>query len=68
MRTDRAGWSVYGDASWDTALDKKMGCAKQGLYSKCFIDAVPCRPEPGGSQDSAKGEWFWAKGRVPGSR
>ncbi len=47
--------AIYDEADWDTAFDKKMGCAKQGLYSKCFIDAVPCRPKPGGSQESAKG-------------
>ncbi len=47
--------AVYDEADWDTAFDKKMGCAKQGLYSKCFIDAVPCRPKAGASQESAKG-------------
>ncbi len=47
--------AVYDEADWDTAFDKKLGCAKQGLYSKCFIDAVPCRPKAGASQESAKG-------------
>ncbi len=47
--------AIYDEASWDTAFDKKMGCAKQGLYSKCFIDAVPCRPKARASQDSTKG-------------
>lgn len=39
---------VYTDATWETAKDKKLGCARQGLYSKCFIDAVPCHKRPEG--------------------
>jgi len=24
----------------------KWECVKQGLYSKCFVTAVPCHPKP----------------------
>ena len=26
--------------------NKDAECVKQGLYSKCFLAAVPCRPKP----------------------
>jgi hypothetical protein len=36
--------AVYADATWETAKDQSMQCVKQGLYSKCFAAAFPCRP------------------------
>ena len=38
--------AVYPDADLATAKDVKWECVKQGLYSKCFLAAVPCRPKP----------------------
>ena len=38
--------AIYSDADWTTAKDPKMGCVKQGLYSKCFATAVPCHAPP----------------------
>lgn len=34
--------AIYSDADWTKAKDPKLGCVKQGLYSKCFATAVPC--------------------------
>jgi hypothetical protein len=38
--------AIYSDADWTTAKDPKMGCVKQGLYSKCFATAAPCHAPP----------------------
>lgn len=38
--------AVYPDAELATAKDVKWECVKQGLYSKCFLAAVPCHPKP----------------------
>ena len=38
--------AIYSDADWTTAKDAKMGCVKQGLYSKCFATAAPCHAPP----------------------
>ena len=38
--------AVYPDADLATAKDVKWECVKQGLYSKCFLAAVPCHPKP----------------------
>jgi len=38
--------AVYPDADFANAKDVKWECVKQGLYSKCFVSAVPCRPKP----------------------
>ena len=38
--------AVYADADFANAKDVKWECVKQGLYSKCFVSAVPCRPKP----------------------
>jgi hypothetical protein len=49
--------AVYPEATWDTAYRAGMSCAVQGLYSKCFAEAIPCRPKPGaedaGADDNA---------------
>ena len=37
--------AVYPDADLGTAKDVKWECVKQGLYSKCFLAAVPCHPK-----------------------
>jgi len=37
--------AVYPDADLATAKDVKWECVKQGLYSKCFLAAVPCHPK-----------------------
>jgi hypothetical protein len=37
--------AVYADASWETAKDAGIQCVKQGLYSKCFANGVPCHPK-----------------------
>jgi hypothetical protein len=36
--------AVYADATWETGKDQSIQCVKQGLYSKCFAAAFPCRP------------------------
>lgn len=38
--------AVYADADLANAKDVKWECVKQGLYSKCFLAAVPCHPKP----------------------
>ena len=38
--------AIFADADWNTAKDAGMGCVKQGLYSKCFAEGVPCHPRP----------------------
>ncbi len=38
--------AVYPDADLANAKDVKWECVKQGLYSKCFVTAVPCHPKP----------------------
>ena len=38
---------VYPEATWDTAKDSGVSCVVQGLYSKCFAQAIPCRPKSG---------------------
>lgn len=40
---------VYPEATWDTAKDSGVSCVVQGLYSKCFAQAIPCRPKAGGA-------------------
>jgi hypothetical protein len=35
--------AIYPEASWETAKDSSLQCVKQGLYSKCFATAFPCR-------------------------
>jgi hypothetical protein len=50
---------VYPEATWGTAKDSGVSCVVQGLYSKCFAQAIPCRPKSGeaksdgGSSDAA---------------
>ena len=38
--------AVYPDADLANAINVKWECVKQGLYSKCFLAAVPCHPKP----------------------
>ena len=38
--------AVFADADWNTAKDAILECVKQGLYSKCFAQGVPCHPKP----------------------
>jgi hypothetical protein len=38
--------AVYPDADFANAKHVKWECVKQGLYRKCFVSAVPCRPKP----------------------
>ena len=38
--------AAYPNADLANAKDAKWECVKQGLYSKCFVSAVPCRPKP----------------------
>ena len=38
--------AVYPDADLANAMNVKWECVKQGLYSKCFLAAVPCHPKP----------------------
>lgn len=38
--------AIYSDADWTKAKDPKLGCVKQGLYSKCFATAAPCHASP----------------------
>jgi hypothetical protein len=50
----RAGWlkkaqAIYPEATWETAYQSGISCAVQGLYSKCFAQAIPCRPKAGGA-------------------
>ena len=54
----RAAWldkakAVYPEASWETAYKAGVSCAVQGLYSKCFAQAIPCKPKSDGA-DSAE--------------
>lgn len=37
--------AVYPDATWETAKDSGIQCVKQGLYSKCFANGIPCHPK-----------------------
>jgi hypothetical protein len=37
--------AIYPDADIANAKDVKWECVKQGLYSKCFVTAVPCHPK-----------------------
>jgi hypothetical protein len=51
----RADWvkkaqAVYPDATWETAYRSGISCAVQGLYSKCFAEAIPCKPKPGSAE------------------
>ena len=36
---------VYPEATWETAYQAGVSCAVQGLYSKCFAQAIPCKPK-----------------------
>jgi hypothetical protein len=36
---------VFAEATWETAKERNLSCAVQGLYSKCFATAIPCRPK-----------------------
>ena len=38
--------AVFADADFANAKDVKWECVKQGLYSKCFVSAVPCHAKP----------------------
>jgi hypothetical protein len=38
---------IYPEATWDTAKGAGVSCVVQGLYSKCFAQAMPCRPKAG---------------------
>ena len=55
--------AVYSEATWETAKDAGVSCVVQGLYSKCFAQAIPCRPKDGASSDGAGSE---AKSEAPG--
>jgi hypothetical protein len=53
----RADWlkkaqAIYPEATWETAYRSGVSCAVQGLYSKCFAEAIPCKPKPGGAADA----------------
>jgi len=37
--------AIYPEADWTKAKDPNIQCVKQGLYSKCFADGIPCRPQ-----------------------
>ena len=37
--------SFHPDADFDLAKDSNLSCARQGLYSKCFADGIPCKPK-----------------------
>jgi hypothetical protein len=57
----REGWlkkaqAIYQEATWETAYQAGISCAVQGLYSKCFAQAIPCRPKAGGAEDAGAGE------------
>jgi hypothetical protein len=46
----KANWlekahAIYPDATWETAKDSGIQCVKQGLYSKCFANGIPCHPK-----------------------
>ena len=45
--------AIYPEATWDTAKDAGVSCVVQGLYSKCFAQAIPCRPKTGGASSDA---------------
>jgi hypothetical protein len=47
---------VFADATWETAKDKGLTCAVQGLYSKCFATGVPCHPKEGATPEPPKSE------------
>src|SRR5262245_39559781 len=38
--------AVFADADFGNAKDVNWECAKQGLYTKCFVSAVPCHAKP----------------------
>ena len=45
--------AIYPEATWQTAKDAGVACAVQGLYSKCFAQGIPCRPQAeGGGVDA----------------
>jgi len=57
----REGWlkkaqAIYPEATWETAYKAGVSCAVQGLYSKCFAQAIPCRPQAGGADDASGNE------------
>jgi hypothetical protein len=39
--------AIYPEATWESAYQANLSCAVQGLYSKCFAQAIPCRPKSG---------------------
>ena len=41
--------AIYPEATWETAYKAGVSCAVQGLYSKCFAQAIPCRPKAEGA-------------------
>lgn len=45
--------AIYPEATWETAKEAGVSCVVQGLYSKCFAQAIPCRPKSGASSDGA---------------
>ncbi len=45
--------AIYPEATWEMAKDAGVSCVVQGLYSKCFAQAIPCRPKSGASSDEA---------------
>jgi len=47
---------VFAEATWQTAKDRNLSCAVQGLYSKCFATAVPCKPKDGAATEPPKSE------------
>ncbi len=56
-----AGWvekaqTIYPEATWDNAYKANMSCAVQGLYSKCFAQAFPCKPKDGEAAVAPPGE------------
>ncbi len=46
--------AIYSDAAWDTAKELGMTCVKQGLYSKCFAQAIPCGAKQAAAADTPK--------------
>jgi len=53
----RADWlkkaqAIYPEATWETSYRGGVSCAVQGLYSKCFAEAFPCKPKTGGADDT----------------
>jgi hypothetical protein len=45
--------AIYPEATWETAYRAGVSCAVQGLYSKCFAEAIPCKPKPGAAPDKS---------------